>query len=244
MTVPPDTMNGPAKLFISYASKDVARAAALDERLRASGHTVWFDKARLNPGCKWHDEIKAGCDAARVILPIVTPGWRKSEWTRYETYASPAVIPLVAEGDPAAVLTPPLRRWQAKVFDPLTADDTAWRDLLTAIDEKLAEPTPERLPFLVRLPHDPNPHFTGREADMNRLHEALHEGPVAALTQARVRALTAMGGVGKTTLANEYVRRYWRLWPATRPGPCRSSNGRWTAASACSARTIRTRLPA
>src|ERR1019366_4892866 len=37
--------------------------------------------------------------------------------------------------------------------------------------------------------------------------------PVAALTQGRVRALAAMGGVGKTTLANEYARRFWRLYP-------------------------------
>lgn len=201
------------ELFVSYASADLDRAAALHARLAAKGFRVWFDKARLRPGCDWHKEIEAGCEASRVILPLLTPHWRNSEWTKYETYASNAVIPIIAEGAAEDVLTPPLRRWQGQRFDPLTAGEAAWQALFAAVRARLAEPIVERLPFLVRLPHGPNPYFVGREGEMNRLHEELHSGPVAALTQGRVRALSALGGVGKTTLANEYVRRFWRLYP-------------------------------
>ena len=178
-----------------------------------AGFSVWFDRARLNPGCDWHQEIEAGCEAARVIVPLLTPNWQRSPWTKYETYASDAVIPLRARGKREAVAPPPLRKWDIRQLNPRTADDAAWESLFAAIRAKLAEPAPERAPRIVDLPHPANPFFTGRDADLVRIHEELHEAPVAALTQGRVRALAAMGGVGKTTLANEYARRFWRLYP-------------------------------
>ncbi|MFZ1963007.1 MAG: tetratricopeptide repeat protein [Roseiarcus sp.] len=201
------------ELFISYASANLDRASALATRLAAEGFRVWFDKARLAPGCDWHKEIEKGCEAARIVVPLLTPIWKLSEWTRYETYGHAAVMPLIAEGAENDVLTPPLRRWQARRFDPLAADEETWRALFAAIRAKLAEPAPDRAQRLIRLLHDPCAYFTGRDADLVRIHEELHEGPVAALTQGRVRAIAALGGVGKTTLANEYARRFWRLYP-------------------------------
>ena len=189
------------------------RASALATRLAAEGFRVWFDKARLAPGCDWHKEIEKGCEAARIVVPLLTPIWKLSEWTRYETYGHAAVMPLIAEGAENDVLTPPLRRWQARRFDPLAADEETWRALFAAIRAKLAEPAPDRAQRLIRLLHNPCAYFTGRDADLVRIHEELHEGPVAALTQGRVRAIAALGGVGKTTLANEYARRFWRLYP-------------------------------
>jgi hypothetical protein len=201
------------ELFISYASGDLDRATALHRVLAAEGFRVWFDKVRLTPGCDWHKEIEAGCEASRVILPLITPRWAKSEWTRYETYAHDAVIPVLAERKAEDVMTSPLRRWNAVALDPMAVDGAAWRGLLAAIRAKLAELTPERAPRIVDLPYPANPFFTGRDDDLVRIHEELHAAPVAPLIRGRVRVLTAMGGVGKTTLANEYARRYWRLYP-------------------------------
>jgi tetratricopeptide (TPR) repeat protein len=208
-----DVHSDQPEVFISYASKDRALAAILHGRLVAAGFSVWFDRARLNPGCDWHKEIEAGCEAAHVILPLLTPNWQHSPWTKYEAYASSAVIPLLARGKPEAVMPPPLRRWNAYSLNPRTADAAAWQTLFAAIRAKLAEPVPERAPRIVDLPYPANPFFTGCDADLVRIHEELHEAPVAALTQGRARALAAMGGVGKTTLANEYARRFWRLYP-------------------------------
>ena len=103
-----DSRPAAPQLFISYASADLDRAAALHARLQAAGFAVWFDKARLRPGCDWHKEIEAGCEAARVVLPLLTPRWKASEWTRFETYGHAAVLPLLAEGAPQDTLTPPL----------------------------------------------------------------------------------------------------------------------------------------
>ena len=98
------------ELFISYASGDLDRAVALHALLVAEGLHVWFDKVRLTPGCDWHKEIEAGCEAARVILPLITPRWARSEWTRYETYAHEAVIPVLVEGMAEDVIPSALRR--------------------------------------------------------------------------------------------------------------------------------------
>src|SRR4029079_6660573 len=94
--------------FLSYASADVKTAEALYGRLTAEGFSVWFDKVRLQPGFDWYREIEAACEASRIVLPILTPRWSRSEWTRYETYGAEAIIPLVAEGRFQDVATPPL----------------------------------------------------------------------------------------------------------------------------------------
>jgi hypothetical protein len=71
-----------------------------------------------------------------VILPLITPRWAKSEWTRYETYAHDAVIPVLAEGKAIDVMPPPLRRWNAVALDPLAPDEAVWQTLLAAIRAK------------------------------------------------------------------------------------------------------------
>ena len=145
------------ELFISYASSDLDRAATLHRLLAAEGFRVWFDKVRLTPGCDWHHEIAAGCEAARVILPLITPRWAKSEWTRYETYAHDAVFPVLADGKAIDVMPPPLRRWNAVALDPLARDEAVWQTLLAAICAKLAEPAPEKAPRIVDLLYPANP---------------------------------------------------------------------------------------
>src|SRR4051812_27163735 len=96
--------------FISYASPDLTFAEEVHGRLTAAGFRVWFDKARLELGCDWHKEIEAGCEASRVLLPILTPRWKQSEWTKFETYGAEAVIPLIVEGNFKDIATPPLTR--------------------------------------------------------------------------------------------------------------------------------------
>jgi tetratricopeptide (TPR) repeat protein len=202
----------PAELFISYASPDRARAEALHRRLEAAGFTAWFDQARLQRGDDWPREITARADAARLVLPVLTPHWHASQWAKYETYGARAVLPLVAEGAPAAMLPPPLRHLHAPVFDPLAASEADWQALFSDIRRECAMPLAEPLPAFQHLPHEPNRWFTGREAEMNALHEALHPGP-SADPDSLAWAITGLGGLGKTTLVSEYARRFRRLYP-------------------------------
>ena len=126
--------------------------------------------------------------------------------------APDAVIPVLAEGKPEEVMPPPLRRWNA-------VRSTRWRPTMrpggpTRRNPRQAGRTGARAGAAHRrsaLSRQSILHRTRN--DLVRIHEELHAAPVAALTQGRVRALAAMGGMGKTTLANEYARRYWRLYP-------------------------------
>jgi hypothetical protein len=106
------------ELFISYASGDLDRASVLHTRLVAEGFTVWFDKARLSPGCDWHKEIEAGCEAARVMLPLITPNWARSEWTRYETYPHKTIMTQLAEGKTKVAKPTPVRRQNRLTLQP------------------------------------------------------------------------------------------------------------------------------
>ncbi len=59
-------MNDPSSndVFISYASADLRFAEEVHRRLADAGFKVWFDKARLRPGCDWHEEIETRCEAS------------------------------------------------------------------------------------------------------------------------------------------------------------------------------------
>ena len=201
--------------FISYAHVDLVFAEKAHRRLTAAGFRVWFDRARLKPGFDWHREIEAGCEGSRVLLPVLTPNWQRSEWTKFETYGAEAVIPLIVQGEIDEIFTPPLSRFQGQrvEFNHADAGEDAWKRVFAAIRARLTEPPPDKLARMADVRYAPNPYFVGREKELIEIHEALHQLPTAVLTQGQVRAIAALGGVGKTTLARQYVEKFWRCYP-------------------------------
>src|SRR5688572_19851106 len=99
-------------VFVSYNSADRAIAAEIAERLVGAGLRVWFDTARLNPGCDWHREFEEGCEASRIVAPVLTPRWSESIWTQFETFGAESIIPVLVEGELANTVPPPLQRYQ------------------------------------------------------------------------------------------------------------------------------------
>ncbi|MBK6966903.1 MAG: tetratricopeptide repeat protein [Bacteroidales bacterium] len=202
----------PYDVFISYASEDIAIAQELNDRLVNEGFKVWFDKTRLTPGFDWYKEIEHGCENSRVVLPVLTPHWKNSEWTKFETYGAEAVFPILFEGLWSDVSTPPLERFQAEMVDMNKKEGADWPRLISDIHRVMESQLPEKASHLTHIHYRANPFFTGREIDLIKIHEELHTKPIPGLTTGRVRAITAMGGAGKTTLVREYVEKFWRCY--------------------------------
>jgi TIR domain len=198
--------------FLSYRSTDRAAADEVYRRLTAAGLKVWWDKVYLEAGMRWHEEIERHCEASRVVLPLLTPEWRESEWTRYETYGAEHILPVLLRCEWAKVAPAPLAAVQGDMLNLATASDEDWNRLIARIRKLLEEPRPGRDGRRFLLSHRPIEHFVGRDLSMVELHEKLFLTRATALTHGSVIALPALGGVGKTTLARHYAEKFWRCY--------------------------------
>ena len=194
--------------FLSYRSADAAIAAQIHGRLTAAGFKVWWDKVYLQPEMRWHAEIERHCEASRIVIPLLTPEWKDSLWTRYETYGADRVVPLLLRGTWEQAVTPPLSVLQSDLVVYSSATAAEWKKLFRRLRQYRDEPRPVQgekgRPTLLK--HRPIDHFVGRDQTMVDLHEKLFLNRQTALTQGTVIAIPALGGVGKTTLARHYAK--------------------------------------
>ena len=71
-------------------------------------------------------------------------------------------------------------------------------------------PEPAPFPPFSRMPYSPNPYFVGRDAALLVLAQALKGGGRVALGPRA--AATGLGGIGKTSVASEFVYRYGQFF--------------------------------
>jgi hypothetical protein len=70
-------------VFLSYASEDLGRIAALVRALGALGWSVWWDR-RIPPGKTFSQVIKTELESARCVVVVWSVSSIKSEWVEIE----------------------------------------------------------------------------------------------------------------------------------------------------------------
>lgn len=87
-------------VFVSYSRLDAEFVEALRDRLMDGGFEVWTDSV-VRPGNDWRQEIDDAIRSAFVMLVVVTPASKSSEYVTYEwAFAlglGVRVVPLIVE---------------------------------------------------------------------------------------------------------------------------------------------------
>jgi hypothetical protein len=207
-------------VFLSHSTADKPAVEALAHRLAKEGIQVWLDKWNLVPGAAWQPAIEeALTESETCAVSIGTGGlspWQHEEMRVAinrrvsDTQQRFRVIPVLLPGAKRDSLPALLVAGTWVEFRDSLDEPDAFHRLVCGIRGDAPGPggaeargSPRTLH---NLPFAPNPAFTGRETDLERLGEHLQKRGGVALTQ--TVALHGLGGVGKTQLAVEYAWKH------------------------------------
>lgn len=133
-------------VFVSYSRQDSAFVETLREQLTASGFEVWTDSV-VRPGNDWRQEIDDAIRQAFVMLVIVTPASKSSEYVTYEwAFAlglGVRVIPLIVE---PAELHSRLQFLQHIDMTRWQGEDLPWARLLEGLNQIKADDRNHTIP--------------------------------------------------------------------------------------------------
>jgi hypothetical protein len=202
-------------VFISYSSKDVKIAEAIEHHLLKNGFdNVWRDKRKIDRD--WSREIANALSKSDIVLLIWSENSSKSEWVKNEwltarVLSKPIQLVIISALDK---LPKPLANLDAIVFGINENNDNIDSNKIQKILVKLKEIESNLhqeynyniLPNKRNIPFDPNPNFTGRNTELVDLYLEII-GDLSMLNYDKV-GITGIGGVGKTQLAVEFFYRY------------------------------------
>jgi hypothetical protein len=101
-----------SRVFVSYAAADEDFVNRLVERLKESGHTVYFSGGSLQIGQKWQDSLSSWLREADAIVIVISEASSGSRWLMTELGAAlgyfqergqPVILPVVIDESPLPV---------------------------------------------------------------------------------------------------------------------------------------------
>jgi WD40 repeat protein len=196
-----------ARVFISYASEELALAMEVARWLVGAGHEVFLDKDPqhgIAVGDEWEKRLHERLRWANAVVCIVTSAYLKSAWCTAEVSTARSrgnrLLPLRAEPGVDHQLMRSLQ------YADLTKDQTVARSALVAALRRIdavgdAGWPDDRSPFPGLLPFDADRHtvFFGRNVEIEEIAELLR----SAAGRGDGAALLVVGpsGCGKSSLA-------------------------------------------
>ena len=206
----------PAAVFLNYARADRELAEWLRDRLRQAGASVWMDTAEIEGGDRWKDQIDKALWQRQMVVALLT---RRSvggerEWVRYEQHRArqllkPIIPCLFEDGDAflaEGLLPEELRPLNVVRFVPDREQGIA--ELIEAIRSRLRRYGKKLGNEAAGIEHA----FVGREQDLRELDGMIHEQTLQP-TGRKTIGIVGMGGLGKTMLAEELLRRLSSEFP-------------------------------
>ncbi len=191
-------------VFISYSSKDVAHAEALEALLEKAGLSVWRDKKRLEPGGNYVFSIHDGIEQAKRVVVLWSRHSIASDYVTAEAeYARNKKKLVPVDVEPCEPKVP----FNIEHRLPLSIAGTAPEILLNALSgQKQSDGTysifsvaPEDIDTS-RLPTTFSPELFGRDAEMAQLYNAWDSG------RTHIVVLDAIAGTGKTALVRHFIQ--------------------------------------
>ncbi len=215
--------------FVSYTQADRAWAEWISWELQEAGHRVLVQAWDFVPGSNWTLSMQEGVTRAERTVAVVSRAYLgsvygRSEWlaawradptgqerkllpVRVEDCDRPGLLADVVGVDlfgiPEAKARGRLRNMIARAISGHARPTSPPEFPRPAISREAR--FPGALPQVWEVPAR-NPNFTGRAADLQQVEQALASGSAGSVGSAvTVTAVHGMGGVGKTTLANEFA---------------------------------------
>jgi tetratricopeptide (TPR) repeat protein len=209
-----------AHVFLSHSTADKPAVENLARRLAEEGIEAWLDKWNLIPGDPWQpaiEEALADSETCAVFIgPSALSPWQKEEMRVAinrrvrDSKNCFRVIPVLLPGAKRESLPAFLVNAMWVEFRGSIDDSDAFHCLVCGIRNVAPGPRGQDARGSLRTTHNlpfvPNPAFTGREAELERLGERLQKSGEVAVSQ--TVALHGLGGVGKTQLAIEYAWKH------------------------------------
>lgn len=204
-----------AHIFISYASEDRKLALWLNDALLEAGVAdVWLDREDIVGGDHWNEQIKTALLKSNILLALITEDSIRSDrdhaWIHYEHREAERllrrIIPLLFV--PAARLPDNLRRYQGIDFTNVDVGFKNLRETLARIVLRNGRLLADQSPPLTDG-------FVGREKELRDLVTLVEDEGERSRVESgrRAIAIQGMGGMGKTMVANEFVRRLASRYP-------------------------------
>jgi len=128
------------QVFMSYSRRDKDIMWRTATFLRKQGVNVWVDNEKLIPGTPiWEEEIEKAIKIAKVVIVVMSPDSKNSEWVRREISLADQyrkyILPILVHGDEESSIT--LRLVTRQYVDMRDNEEAGLNSLYSALSTYL-----------------------------------------------------------------------------------------------------------